>query len=170
MSVYNRSVFVAGEKIQTFESQHAGISNNPTALKGESEPAGRGERGFKYCSPCFCMHCKNLTMTLEDGRISTWRFPRFSALERVLRQSARTDMRTMVEFTCWGVDKAVRGGWGGGVSEVWKWAKGETIGAGGGAALGLGGGNWSNEGLGGGWGGGIRWEGGWGGRGGGRRG
>ena len=45
-----------------------------------------------------------------------------------------------------------------------------TIGAQGGAALVLGGGEWSNEGLGGGWGGGSGWERGWAGRGAGRRG
>ena len=35
-------------------------------------------------------------MTFEQGRISTWRLPRFSAFEMHLRQSASTDMRTMV--------------------------------------------------------------------------
>ena len=29
-------------------------------------------------------------MTFDDGRISTWRLPRFSAFEMDLRQSART--------------------------------------------------------------------------------
>ena len=35
-------------------------------------------------------------MTFEHGRMSTWRFPRFSALEMLFRQSARTDMRTIL--------------------------------------------------------------------------
>jgi hypothetical protein len=34
-------------------------------------------------------------MTLLLGRINTCRRPRFSALDIVLRQSARTDMRTI---------------------------------------------------------------------------
>jgi hypothetical protein len=33
---------------------------------------------------------------LEEGRIRTCRRPRFSALEIVFKQSAKTDMRTMM--------------------------------------------------------------------------
>ena len=47
-------------------------------------------------SPCFCMHCKNLMITLEAGRISTWRLPRFSALVIVFKASAKTLMRTIL--------------------------------------------------------------------------
>jgi hypothetical protein len=43
-------------------------------------------------SPFFCITCKNLTTTLEEGLMMTWRFPRFSALERVFKQSAKTDI------------------------------------------------------------------------------
>ena len=35
-------------------------------------------------------------MTFDDGRISTWRLPRFSALLIVFRQSASTLMRTIL--------------------------------------------------------------------------
>jgi hypothetical protein len=41
------------------------------------------------------MTSRNLTTTLEDGRISTWRFPRFSAFEMVFRVSANADMRVI---------------------------------------------------------------------------
>ena len=34
-------------------------------------------------------------MTFDDGRMSTWRLPRFSALETVFKQSASTLMRTI---------------------------------------------------------------------------
>ena len=43
------------------------------------------------------MTCRNLTITLEDGRTITWRLPRFSALLIVLRQSASTLMRTIFQ-------------------------------------------------------------------------
>lgn len=46
-------------------------------------------------APFFCMTCKNLTVTLDEGRTSTCFFPRSSALEMVLRASANTLMRTM---------------------------------------------------------------------------
>lgn len=42
--------------------------------------------------PFFCMTCRNLTTTLEDGRMMTCLFPLFSALEMVLRQSDSTDI------------------------------------------------------------------------------
>jgi hypothetical protein len=51
--------------------------------------------------PCFCITSRNLMITLDDGRIITWRLPRFSALCRLLRQSASTDMRTILA-DCWG--------------------------------------------------------------------
>ena len=35
-------------------------------------------------------------MTLEAGRISTWRLPRFSALKMLRRQSFSTEMRTIL--------------------------------------------------------------------------
>jgi len=44
------------------------------------------------------MHARNLTMTLEEGRMRTCLFPRFSALVIVFRQSASTDIRTI--FRC----------------------------------------------------------------------
>ena len=48
------------------------------------------------CAPCFIICCKNFTMTLEAGRISTWRLPRFSALKMLRRQSFSTEMRTIL--------------------------------------------------------------------------
>ncbi len=42
--------------------------------------------------PFFCITWRNLITTLEEGRMITWRFPRFSALEMVFKQSARTDI------------------------------------------------------------------------------
>jgi len=35
-------------------------------------------------------------MTLEAGRTSTWRLPRFSALKMLRRQSFSTEMRTIL--------------------------------------------------------------------------
>jgi hypothetical protein len=46
--------------------------------------------------PCFCMTVRNLTMTLEDGRIMTWRLPAFSALLMALRQSLSTEVLTIL--------------------------------------------------------------------------
>ena len=48
--------------------------------------------------PCFCMQCKNLTMTFELGRMRTWRFPAFSALLMALSASLRTLVLTMIEI------------------------------------------------------------------------
>ena len=39
---------------------------------------------------------KNLMTTLEEGRTSTWRFPRFSALTMLVRQSFSTLIRTIL--------------------------------------------------------------------------
>ena len=50
--------------------------------------------------PCSCIFCKNLITTLELGRIRTCRRPRFSALEIVFRQSAKTDIRTIYKRYC----------------------------------------------------------------------
>lgn len=50
--------------------------------------------------PCFCMTERNLMMTLEDGRIKTCRFPAFSALLMLFRQSLRTDVRTILTVLC----------------------------------------------------------------------
>ena len=64
------------------------------------------------CSPCRCMTPRNLTTTLDEGLMSTWRFPRRSALTMLFKQSfwiklnafqtgknvgrlTRTDMRTI---------------------------------------------------------------------------
>lgn len=42
------------------------------------------------------MTCRNLTMTLEEGRMSTWRRPDFSALFMALSASLRTEVRTIL--------------------------------------------------------------------------
>ena len=47
-------------------------------------------------SPFFCITSKNLTITLDDGLMSTCFLPRSSAFEIVLRASANTLIRTMV--------------------------------------------------------------------------
>lgn len=47
-------------------------------------------------SPCFIMTVRKRTITLEQGLMRTWRFPRFSALLMLFRASARTFMRTMM--------------------------------------------------------------------------
>ena len=56
----------------------------------------RVEKG-KGNVPCFCIKDKNLTMTLDEGRIKTWRLPRFSALLMLLRQSFKTEIRTIFD-------------------------------------------------------------------------
>jgi hypothetical protein len=48
------------------------------------------EKNWKGIGPFFCITWRNLTITFEEGLIITWRFPRFSAFDIVLRQSART--------------------------------------------------------------------------------
>lgn len=53
-------------------------------------------RGAFEDLPCFCMTWRNLTMTLELGRIMTWRLPAFSALFMALSASWRTEVRTIV--------------------------------------------------------------------------
>ena len=46
--------------------------------------------------PCFCITLRNLTMTLEEGRIRTCRFPDFSALLMALSASLRTEVLTIL--------------------------------------------------------------------------
>ena len=46
-------------------------------------------------APCFIICCRNLTITFDAGRTSTWRLPRFSALKMLRRQSLRTLTRTI---------------------------------------------------------------------------
>ena len=52
---------------------------------------------MKLCvgAPCFIICCRNLMITLEAGRMRTWRLPRFSALKIERRQSLSTETRTM---------------------------------------------------------------------------
>lgn len=40
-------------------------------------------------------------MTLEEGRIRTWRLPAFSALLMLLRASLRTEVRTILAVLWW---------------------------------------------------------------------
>jgi len=98
-------VVIASEKIIRNNRQHADLSIKSAALILQSEPAfEEGREGGrdqvkaqgKETYPFFCMPCKNFTITLLLGRIRTCLFPRFSAFERVFKQSASTDMRTMV--------------------------------------------------------------------------
>ena len=53
---------------------------------------------FRGNLPCCCICWRNLTTTLEEGRMRTCLLPRFSALVIVLRQSASTDIRTIWEL------------------------------------------------------------------------
>jgi hypothetical protein len=46
--------------------------------------------------PCFCIVDKNLTMTLEEGRMRTCLFPRLSALLMLFKQSCKTETLTIV--------------------------------------------------------------------------
>ena len=48
-----------------------------------------------YHSPCFIITVRNLTITLEQGLMSTCRLPRFSALHIDTKASFNTLMRTM---------------------------------------------------------------------------
>jgi hypothetical protein len=47
----------------------------------------RGKEKERKCSPWRCMTLKNLTTTFEEGRMSTWRLPRRSALTMLFKQS-----------------------------------------------------------------------------------
>lgn len=47
-------------------------------------------------SPCFIMTVRKRTITLEQGLMRTWRFPRFSALLMLFSASASTFIRTMM--------------------------------------------------------------------------
>lgn len=40
-------------------------------------------------------------MTLDEGRIRTWRLPAFSALLMLLRASLRTEVRTILAVLWW---------------------------------------------------------------------
>jgi hypothetical protein len=56
----------------------------------------RRKENFKIDVPCFCMTARNLTMTLEEGRMRTWRLPAFSALFMALSASLRTEVLTIL--------------------------------------------------------------------------
>ena len=53
---------------------------------------------FRGNLPCCCICWRNLTTTLEEGRMRTCLLPRFWALVIVLIQPASTDIRTIWEF------------------------------------------------------------------------
>ena len=63
--------------------------------------------------PCFCMTERNLTMTLEEGLIKTWRLPAFSALLMALSASLRTEVLTILSDR----DSQIGDDWGYEVSE-----------------------------------------------------
>jgi hypothetical protein len=50
--------------------------------------------------PCFCMTCRKRMMTLEEGRIRTWRLPAFSALLMALSASFRTEVFILASVSC----------------------------------------------------------------------
>lgn len=47
--------------------------------------------------PCFCITMRNFMITFDEGRIITWRFPRFSALYMLFNASFNT--LTLTIFT-----------------------------------------------------------------------
>ena len=99
---YNRCQFYASSKKEYAELRvllgNAGIfyclrntkSCAPLATAGTLTAAQRGS------APFFIITCRNFTTTLELGRISTWRLPRFSALYMLFRASPSTLIRTML--------------------------------------------------------------------------
>jgi hypothetical protein len=50
--------------------------------------------------PCFCITCRKRMMTLEEGRIRTWRLPAFSALLMALSASFRTEVFILASVSC----------------------------------------------------------------------
>lgn len=59
-------------------------------------PGGQRKNAVEKDLPCFCITVRNLVMTLELGRIITWRLPVFSALFMLLSASWRTEVRTIL--------------------------------------------------------------------------
>ena len=57
--------------------------------------------GGGFGSPCFIICCRNLTMTLDAGRMRTCRFPRFSALKSERRQSLSTEILMCLCVSAW---------------------------------------------------------------------
>jgi hypothetical protein len=68
------------------------MSNSGTEGKMDEKEE---EKNWQHI-PCRCMTVRNLTMTLEEGRIKTWRLPAFSALLMALSASWRTEVRTIL--------------------------------------------------------------------------
>ena len=68
--------------------------NRQKKKKKKKKKKKEKKRGESH-SPCFCITRKNLTITLELGRIRTWRLPDFSALLMAFSASLRTDVLTM---------------------------------------------------------------------------
>jgi len=67
--------------------------------------SSRHDRREMRDAPCFCITVRTRMMTLELGRTSTWRLPRFSALTMLLRQSACGEGGTSARRLCsaqWG--------------------------------------------------------------------
>src|SRR3989338_4379983 len=49
--------------------------------------------------PCSSITSKKRTITFDEGRIITWRLPRFSALLMFFSASAKTEVRTILRQT-----------------------------------------------------------------------
>jgi hypothetical protein len=70
-------------------------------MKQENENLGKGPEGNKFSRkdvlnvPWRCITERNLVMTLDEGRIMTWRLPDFSALLIALSASLRTEVRVI---------------------------------------------------------------------------
>ncbi len=86
-----RVVFKGSKPLPSYQPEWrygAKIANNASVIKEHS-----------WHIPCFCITLKNLTITLELGRMRTWRFPAFSALLMALSASLRTLVLTILRFS-----------------------------------------------------------------------
>ncbi len=89
-----------------------------TRGKRVSAVHGLGEgRGVRLAVRCFSITSRNLITTLEAGRISTWRLPRFSAFVREIRQFDNTLINTIWSTASAGQRQAGRGRDG---ARAWK--------------------------------------------------
>lgn len=86
---------------RTLKKQHETKSNryyptNHLVISPGFQIESKWRQTINLNIPCLCITCKNLTITLEDGLIMTWRLPVFSALLIVCRASAKTEVRVIM--------------------------------------------------------------------------
>ena len=75
------SIFRSLKTKDAYNEKRGNRSYTPMKRKSEEN------KEKKRYSPWRCMTLKNLTTTLEEGRMSTWRLPRRSALTMLFKQS-----------------------------------------------------------------------------------